>query len=245
MILILTYHKVLPDSARDAAFYTVRAGQLSQHIGLLAQNGFEGLSPEDLVDYRPRSRPGYVLTFDDGTKDHVECVLPVLSRYKCRAVFFLPTAKLGRPGYMTLAQARELNQAGHTLGLHSHEHRRLDTLTEEDIRVQMELSQSILEPLIGRPALFFAPPGGFINGRVREMAKEAGVRVTRTMRWGYNRRPDFASLQCIPLNRYFSGDDFANVLKMRSVWAKYAAKQLVKKLLPLAMYEKLRGRDKD
>ena len=102
----------------------------------------------------------------------------------------MPTAKLDRAGYLTSKLVTELSRAGQTIGLHSHEHRRLDWLGEEDIRVQMQLSHRIIEDLTGEPPVFFAPPGGYMNRRIRDIALETGIRVIRTTRWGYNPNPD-------------------------------------------------------
>jgi peptidoglycan/xylan/chitin deacetylase (PgdA/CDA1 family) len=131
-------------------------------------------------------------------------------------------------------------KAGHTIGLHGHEHRRLDEFGEEDIRVQMEVSRTILEDLTGAPPVIFAPPGGFMDRRVQAVALETGVRAIRTMRWGYNRRLDLTALECIPLNRSSTEAEFRRVLELRSQALAYAAKQIARKLVPAALYGSLR-----
>lgn len=242
MILVLTYHQVLRGRDPESRFYTIQAGQLERHLELLAQSGLHALTPEQLVGLERPSQPAYLLTFDDGTADQYEVVLPLLGRYGCRAVFFVPTAKLDRAGYLTSKQVAELSQAGQTIGLHSHEHRRLDTLGEEDIRVQMQKSHHIVKQLTGERPVFFAPPGGYMNRRIRSIALETGVRVIRTTRWGYNRKPDWAGLQCVMVNRHFTEREFRRVLEFRrrSV-VLYAAKEIVKKTIPSRAYESLRG----
>jgi peptidoglycan/xylan/chitin deacetylase (PgdA/CDA1 family) len=242
MILILTYHKVLrgPDPRPD--FYTIRADQLERQLELLAQSGFHALSPEELTDYKPQPDPAYLLTFDDGTQDHYEVVLPMLARYHLRAIFFVPTSKLNRPGYLTTAQTREISRAGHVIGLHSHEHRRLDSMGEEDIRVQIEISQQNIGLITGNRPVFFAPPGGYFNRRVRDLALESGAQVVRTMRWGYNKQFDRANLECIPVNRYLTEWEFRRILKFRRSSFLYSAKQITKKFVPVRIYESLRTR---
>src|SRR5438874_10996680 len=99
MILFLTYHQVIQGTEAAPAFYTIRAELLERQLELLARSGFQPLSPEELPDYRPGPNPACVLSFDDGTEDHHDVVLPLLSRYKWRAIFFVPTAKLNRDGH--------------------------------------------------------------------------------------------------------------------------------------------------
>ena len=240
MILVLTYHKVLREVEPKPEFYTVEAEHLETQLDTLARSGFDALAPTDLLNFQSRQRPGYVLTFDDGTLDHYEVVAPIVERHRVRAIFFVPTAKLGRAGYMTSEQVADLGRAGHTLGLHSHEHRRLDWLMEEDIRVQMDVSRQILGELAGSPPVMFAPVGGFMDRRVKRVALESGVQVIRTMHWGYNRRCDVKELECIPLNRFVDQEQFSRVLRMRSRSLLYAAKQVTKKMVPGVVYERLR-----
>jgi len=240
MILILTYHKVLPQKESKAEFYTISEADLARQLDLLGQSGYEPLQPADLATYQSDSKPGYLLTFDDGTIDHYEVVLPLLARYKTRGIFFVPTARLDREGYLSTAAAQEMSRLGQTIGLHSHEHRRLDTLGEEDIRVQMELSQEILGKIIGEKPVFFAPPGGYINQRVRDVALERGVKVIRTMHWGYNKKKNLAALDCVPINRFMSHAHFQQALHFQSMALTYTLKQITKRLIPAPTYEALR-----
>jgi len=240
MILVLTYHKVLREKESQAEFYSIRADQLERQLALLHQTGFSMLSPAQLLDSTEQFERACLLTFDDGTSDHWEVVQPLLARWNCKAVFFVLTAKLNRTGYLTEEQTRQLSQAGHTIGSHSHEHSRLDRLSEEDIRVQIEISHHKLASIVGSPPSFFAPPGGFISPMIQRVAIELGTRIIRTMRWGYNKRRDRTALECIPLNRYSTESEFRRVLDCRNVRVAYAAKQIAKKVVPDRLYESLR-----
>ena len=113
MILILTYHEVTPDDDGRSKFYTIAPERLQRQLELLAESGLEALSPEDMFNATASTR-GYLLTFDDGTVDHYEVVRPLLERFKHRALFFIPTEKLDRPGYLSASQAREIGAAGNT-----------------------------------------------------------------------------------------------------------------------------------
>jgi peptidoglycan/xylan/chitin deacetylase (PgdA/CDA1 family) len=240
MILILTYHKVVREVQGRPKFYTIRADQLERQLELLAGGGFESLSPEQLVDHKDPSRNAYILSFDDGTEDHYEVVMPVLARYKQRAIFFVPTAKIDRPGYLQSETIQKMSRAGHVIGSHSHEHSRMDWLVEEDIRVQLELSQQRLSQITGQPPLIFAPPGGYITRKVRDTAIDLGIRAIRTMKWGYNPHPDFVSLDCIPVNRHLTEMEFTRILEFRDMALLYRGKQITKKLLPMKLYESVR-----
>ena len=241
MILFLTYHKVLPGVDPDGDFYSIQADQLEHQLELVKGAGFILAPPSELLSSSPAvSERNCVLSFDDGTRDHLEIVVPVLERHRCRALFFIPTAKLNRPGYVTEPELSRLCDGGHTMGSHSHEHRRLDRLPEEAVRGQLELSQQILTRLTGAAPLFFAPPGGFINPLVRRVALESGFRAIRTMRWGYNQRVDLAALECIPINRHTTDADFGRALAFRGRPLTYGTKEFIKRVIPSRAYESLR-----
>ena len=114
----------------------------------------------ELLSAKPLPDDRYILTFDDATTDHYTAVFPLLKKYHCRASFFVPTARLDLPGYLTRAQVKELAAAGNEIGSHGHEHVRLDSLPEYEIRRQISWSQKIISDLIGAVPACLVPPGG-------------------------------------------------------------------------------------
>jgi peptidoglycan/xylan/chitin deacetylase (PgdA/CDA1 family) len=142
---------------------------------------------------------------------------------------------------MTNAQVRELATAGHVIGFHSHEHQRLDLSSPDEIRRQVTLSLQIINDITGTKPLIFAPPGGYINSRIREATLELGVPAIRTMRWGYNKKLDLTSLETIPINRHTSDKKFLNILESHDSSLLYAGKETLKRLIPLRGYELLRN----
>ena len=241
MILFLTYHKVQPSiGSGPGEFYTLTPDQLESQLTMLHDAGFRPLKLESLLAARLPAERYYLLSFDDGTSDHVEHVLPISDRHDCRAIFFVPTAKLNRPGRLTDAEVSELAKNGQIIGSHSHEHRRLDKLGDAAIRTQLDLSQRILGDLVGAKPVCFAPPGGYMDQRVRAIAVETGLRVIRTMRWGYNKRLDLTRLETVSPNRFTTEADFRRVLELRGRRLSYVVKEATKRLLPERTYAWLR-----
>src|SRR5581483_11160395 len=229
MIYVFTYHKVREIAGLGGTdFYTVSPAQLDRHLGTLKAKGCKPLKLDELLHGQNRSEGGYILSFDDGTYDHFEIVFPLLQKHGCQAIFFIPTSKLNKNGYLTNSQVQDLAATGNVIGFHSHEHRRLDLLSQEEIRRQITLSQKILTDITGVKPVIFSPPGGFINARIRDIAMEQGVQAIRTMRWGYNRRIDLAALETIPINRYTNDKKFLNILERNNSQFLYAAKETLK-----------------
>jgi peptidoglycan/xylan/chitin deacetylase (PgdA/CDA1 family) len=242
MIYLLTYHKVrIGNATGEDSFYTVSADQLMHHIEALKARGSRNLTIHELLQPGAQTEGKFILCFDDGTSDHHEVVFPILQKSDCQGVFFVPTSKLNKPGYMTNAQVRELATAGHVIGFHSHEHQRLDLSSPDEIRRQVTLSLQIINDITGTKPLIFAPPGGYINSRIREATLELGVPAIRTMRWGYNKKLDLTSLETIPINRHTSDKKFLNILESHDSSLLYAGKETLKRLIPLRGYELLRN----
>ena len=242
MILFLTYHKVVnaaDDS--DGDFYNVTADDLAAQIQATLAAGFTSLTFDDLKSARPVDGKKFLLTFDDGTVDHHDIVLPILTRLGQRAVFFVPTSKLNRPGYLTDAQTAQLATAGQLIGCHSHEHKRLDTLSPEEIRTQLQTACQELTRIIGQAPWIFAPPGGFITPQVQATAKSLGMEIIRTMKWGFNRKPDFSALETAPLNRHTTKSKFQKILQGKQPQLLYFGKQAAKAIIPLRAYERIRS----
>lgn len=241
MILVLTYHMVRDTPAGETPnFYTVSGAQLDRQLGLLHAGGFSCLKIEELLRSGTGSGRPFMLTFDDGTLDHYEVVFPLLEKHHCQGVFFIPTAKLNQPGHLTNAQVQELAAAGHAIGLHSHEHRRLDLMPDEEVRRQIALSQKIIFDLTGSNPVLFVPPGGFVNERIRKIGANLGVQVMRTMRWGYNRKLDLMALETVPINHYITDRKFLKQLESRNQPLLYTGKEALKRLIPLPAYEWVR-----
>ena len=243
-MLFLTYHKVQKAGVPGGGeFYTVTEPQLAAHLGTLAARKIRVGGVDDLLVGAPK--PGVcALTFDDGTADHFDVVLPALRESGVRAIFFPPTAKLDRPGYLTRPQIREIAAAGHTIGSHSHEHRRLDRMRDAEIREQLRTSIEILGELAGTPPRILAPPGGFLDERVKTIALDLGFRAIRTMRWGLNRDLDPCALECIPMSRFVTPARFVKMLDGGGLgWFKclYLAKEILKLLVPMNLYARLRN----
>lgn len=241
MILVLTYHRVCETPpGTEPNFYTITGAQLDRQLGLLHEKGYACMRVEELLGASTIPEHRYVLTFDDGTTDHREVVFPLLEKHHCQGVFFVPTARLDQPGHLTNAQVREMAVAGHAIGSHSHEHRRMDTMSDDEARRQIAESQKIIAELTGTKPVLFVPPGGFVNSRTGSIAAELGVRVMRTMRWGYNEKLDLMALETVPINRHVNERKFVRILESRRTPLLYAGKEALKRLVPLPMYERLR-----
>ena len=117
------------------------------------------------------------LTFDDTLANQYQ-VADLVEARGMRAVFYINSPRLGTPGYLTFAQAMDLQTRGHEIGGHTLGHVRLTTLGEDEMRDQICNDRAnLLED--GFAVTTFAYPFGADDATVREIADECGYNYAR------------------------------------------------------------------
>jgi peptidoglycan/xylan/chitin deacetylase (PgdA/CDA1 family) len=137
------------------------------------------------------------LTFDDGCASDLHVAAPLLREKKFNATFYVTFNHLGRPGYLTQPELRELSDQGFEIGSHSLNHRHLDDLNRDEVEIELVDSKKRLEDIAGQPVNHFSCPGGRVNTLVTEVAIEAGYKTVATSRIGLN----FSGSDRFALNR--------------------------------------------
>jgi peptidoglycan/xylan/chitin deacetylase (PgdA/CDA1 family) len=132
--------------------------------------------------------PGQVgLTFDDGYEAHYAEVFPRLVARGMRATFFVTTDWVGKRGFVTWGQLREMATAGMSIQSHTASHPLLSESRRTDVVRELVTSRERIETEIGQPCIAVALPGGAAprEWRARDYA-ELGLRLVATSRWGAN-----------------------------------------------------------
>lgn len=178
---VLLYHELSaaaePRRAAGKDRYQVFADQFRSHLELIRQHSYRVIPLRDLWNSAPDSREAELsvgLTFDDGRASDYELAYPILLEKGFRAEFFVNTANIGRPGYLTWAQIEEMHRSAMVFQSHSHDHIVLSLLPARDLRRQLEKSKQVLEDRLGSAVDFLAIPYGISNQRVVRAAQEAG-----------------------------------------------------------------------
>ena len=122
------------------------------------------------------------LTFDDGGVSAVS-IADCLDVFGWRGHFFVTTNYIGRPGFLTGAQIRDLRRRGHVIGSHSCSHPlRMAHCPAAKLRDEWMRSASTLGDLLGEPCPVASIPGGEYSSEVGDRAAAAGIRVLFTSR---------------------------------------------------------------
>jgi peptidoglycan/xylan/chitin deacetylase (PgdA/CDA1 family) len=183
-VVILSYHRV-----GDGP------GEIELPQGILERQ-FQYLSERERVlsldeSFSGGDGGGVVLTFDDGTRDFHEHVVPALVRYGLPATLYLATGMVSDGGDGGLAWP-ELQAAVSTglvtIGSHTHSHADLSRVDERTAEYEMRRSRDLIEERLGVPCRHFAYPwavaGAAADRVARRLFATAALDAWRTNRRG-------------------------------------------------------------
>jgi len=97
----------------------------------LKGHGWQGLSLGQALQFA--EGPNVTITFDDGCETDLLAAAPILRQAGFNATFFITVGRLGKPGYLSKAQVKELSE-GFEIGSHSMTHAYLTDLDESGLR---------------------------------------------------------------------------------------------------------------
>ncbi|MDE1987422.1 MAG: polysaccharide deacetylase family protein [Alphaproteobacteria bacterium] len=116
------------------------------------------------------------LTFDDGNDTDVHVALPALLSAGLTAAFFIPSDRIGRPGYVSEDDIRTLQAAGMEIGSHGRAHIRWTEVSDEAISDDVTASIDRLEEILGERVRGVAVPFGACDRRVLRLLRGLGAR---------------------------------------------------------------------
>jgi peptidoglycan/xylan/chitin deacetylase (PgdA/CDA1 family) len=157
-----------------------------------------------------RRRP-VVITFDDGHSSDYEAAFPMLEDSGMGADFFVNTATVSKPGYLTWSQIDEMHRAGMGFHSHGHDHIALTCLSYSNLRDQLTRSKQILEDKLGAAVEFFGAPYGFLNRRTIECAFEVGYKWICNS-WPWPARPAAKIISRIAIHGSDDSRNFHHVI---------------------------------
>ena len=187
---ILEYHMVTENPHPDAKPYVVPPEDFAEQLDYLAEEGYTTITPQDYA----RARKGkqqlpekpIILTFDDGYEDNWRVVLPMLEERGMKAVFYMVTNSIGKPGYLTWDNLFDMERRGMEIGSHTANHLPLTTLSPEKQREELRLSKLMLEWKGMKTIYSFSYPNGSYNAGVVAMLAEEEYLTAVTGEAGLN-----------------------------------------------------------
>ncbi len=185
----LLYHDVVADASGPATGprrFAVHHRGFEEQLDLIRDCGYQGCSIATALT-NATERP-LAISFDDGDLGQLTAAFPALVARGMTATFFVTTSWVGKPGYMTWDQLREMKCAGMSVQSHTRTHPFLSELDAQALREELHGSKAELDDALEQATDMLALPGGdFPPSRLRRIVWESGYRVVATSRWGSNR----------------------------------------------------------
>ena len=127
------------------------------------------------------------LTFDDGPHPRfTRQILDILSEYGIKATFFV----IGVNVRNYPESLRIIKDAGCEIGNHTYSHKRMEGMSEEEIRCEIEKCESAVFEIAGVRPVVFRPPQGFVPDELLPITADKGYQVALwsidTLDWSLN-----------------------------------------------------------
>lgn len=248
-MVFLMYHELerpgrpMCQSAPGYVRYVLSESQFRDQMLWLRDNGWRGISVGQALRF-PEGRT-LALTFDDGCETDLLVAAPLLKEIGSDATFYITVGFLGKLGYLSVSQLRELAALKFEIGCHSLTHSYLCDLDDQGLHREVVESKSRLEQILGEPVTHFSCPGGRYDLRTLRAVKDAGYRSMATSRI-YRNSPatDPFRLGRIAILRDSTPSSFQAICEGQGLWKSQFRARLqdtAKTLLGNSLYDRVRG----
>ena len=178
-VVVLMYHAVDTSGWRLA----VTPEAFERQMKYLVRKRWT-MSLADVVAYAKGEKKlpmrAVAITFDDGYRDVLTTVLPILERYHIPATVFVPSdisartssderPRLSEGELRTLAQSPLI-----TIDSHAQTHRKFTELALEEMKNEAQGSADVLARIVGKRPNFFAYPFGARSAEAERAVKDSG-----------------------------------------------------------------------
>ena len=198
-IPVLLYHSINNDIANNQ----INLIEFEKQIKYLKDKNYRSI---EFKEINPNKKNQVIVTFDDGYKDIILDVLPILKKYNIKAICFIVTNYIGKyniwDSNKTNYKKKELlNNSdifewinnGMLIGSHTHNHYDLTKLNFDELEKEILTSKNILEDKFSTPISDFCYPFGKINSNAYFQVKNfyKNAYTTNRSRYIYNKHDPF------------------------------------------------------
>ncbi len=143
----------------------VRMEIFKEQMKIIENLGYDFYDPKNLIEEfnNPKENKKILITIDDGFKSFYEEAWPFLREKQIPFILFVSTEPVGRKGYMTWDEIKEIDKSkfGY-IGHHSHTHEYLINFSKEDFINDIEIATKIFKNKLGYvPSIFSYPFGEY------------------------------------------------------------------------------------
>jgi peptidoglycan/xylan/chitin deacetylase (PgdA/CDA1 family) len=177
---ILMYHSIGYTSDADDKM-VVSPEAFARQMKFLRDRRYNVITLSKAVEYiKERRRPPprtVAITLDDGYENNYVCAYPILKQYRLPATIFVIVSFMGKEAMLNWEQLKEM-QESRLVDIESHTltHSWLPSLSDSELRRELEISKDILQNRLGKPVAYLCYPMGGHDERVKKAVLDAGYK---------------------------------------------------------------------
>ena len=167
-ILSLMYHRFNESKYPST---NIQMDIFKQQIKIIKNSKYNFYNPKDLKEnfQTPKIEKKILITIDDAFSSFYDVAWPYLKKENIPFILFVSTESVGKNGYMTWDQIKELEmESAAYIGNHSHTHSYLVDLKNEDFIIDINTSSAIFREMLGYNPIFFSYPFGEYSSLIKK-----------------------------------------------------------------------------
>ena len=167
-ILSLMYHRFNENKYPST---NIQMDVFKQHIEIIKSLKYDFFDPNDLKKnfHVKKANKKILITIDDAFSSFYEFAWPYLKEKKIPFILFVSTEAVGKNGYMTWKQIKELEKEPNTyIGNHSHSHDYLVDLKNNNFINDIDIANQTFINNIGYNPIFFSYPFGEYSNFIKD-----------------------------------------------------------------------------
>jgi len=214
-IITIMYHRFEENKYPST---NIKINDFKEHISLIKKDGIKFVNPsnfENELNNNKHERK-ILITIDDGYQSFYDNAWPILKADKIPFILFISTREVGKKGYMSWENIRELEKYKFVeIGNHSHTHDYLIDFEEQKIKNDLVTSINIFKKELGKNSIFFSYPFGEYSSKLKNIVIDLGFKYAFGQHSGVT---DFTKnlfeMPRFPINeKYGETDRFKTILK--------------------------------
>jgi peptidoglycan/xylan/chitin deacetylase (PgdA/CDA1 family) len=167
-ILSLIYHRFNENKYPST---NIQMDIFKKQIEIIKSSKYNFYDPKDLKKnfYNPKKQKKILITIDDGFSSFYDNAWPYLKMEKIPFILFISTEAVGKNGYMTWDQIKEVEEETIAyIGNHSHTHDYLVDLENDDFIKDISIANQIFINNLGYNPIFFSYPFGEYSNLIKD-----------------------------------------------------------------------------
>ena len=214
-VIALMYHRFDENKYPST---NIRNEVFEQHLQEITNSRIEFITfPKFEESIKSDINKKYILlTIDDAFESFYLNAWPLLKDRKIPFLLFVSTREIGKRGYMTWSQIKEIDKYQFvTIGNHSHTHEYLIDWNDENILNDLQKSIEIFKKELGYSPQVFSYPFGEYSSNLKKIVKDLKFKFAFGQHSGViDKSKDFLELPRFPINeKYGELKRFKSVLQ--------------------------------